>query len=81
LGENQDIGEKKVVVTDESIGVSQLLGERVSRLPPKSTPMPWSRILNNRQNWSNDQRPNSMALEVLALIYQSIAVNLQKWLR
>jgi len=40
LGENQNIGgEQRVVITDEGIGISQLLGGACPRCPPKSSPM------------------------------------------
>jgi|SRR6218665_555788 len=39
LGENQNIGEK-VVITDECMGVFQLLGDTHPGCPPNSTPMP-----------------------------------------
>jgi len=35
-GANQDIWGQRVVVTDESIDISQLLGEGVTGLPPKA---------------------------------------------
>jgi len=40
-----------VAITDESIGVSQLLGARARVAPPKSTPMKTENITCSKCKW------------------------------